>query len=147
MKYIKPKSSSKGFTLIELVIVIAILGIIAIFALPRIFSLTSSAQTADHDMYVATLNSAINIAHSQWIINGSTGTVSLDNGTAITMNAAGYPDIGVTYNTTTSCLTLLRALMSNANSLVITYSASIPACQLSGFKWPITVNLTPTNAY
>ena len=38
--------NNKGFTLIELILVIAILGILAVSAMPKIFSLTTEANTA-----------------------------------------------------------------------------------------------------
>lgn len=40
------KKSHAGFTLIELVIVIAILGILSAVAIPRLFNITGDAQTA-----------------------------------------------------------------------------------------------------
>ncbi|HLD45101.1 MAG TPA: type II secretion system protein [bacterium] len=53
--------NNKGFTLIELILVIAILGILAVSAMPKIFSLTTEANTAAAAGVAANVNSGITL--------------------------------------------------------------------------------------
>ncbi len=64
-----------GFTLIELIMVIVILGILSAFALPKFADLSGSAQVASVEGVRAALKSGAAIAHAQWLANGSTGNV------------------------------------------------------------------------
>ena len=80
-----------GFTLIELVIVIVILGILAAAALPRFSDLSQDARLSAVNGLAGSIRSAASIAHATQLAKGySAGiTVSLE-GTAIPMSAA-YP--------------------------------------------------------
>ena len=80
-----------GFTLIELIMVIVILGVLSAFALPRFADLGGDARVASLNALAGNLRSAANIAHAQQLADGASGStgVTLD-GVAITM-AAGYP--------------------------------------------------------
>lgn len=84
------KKQQSGFTLIELIMVIVILGILSAFALPRFADLGSDARESSLEGLAGSLRSASAIAHASWLA-GSGGAVVLE-GETITMTAAGYPD-------------------------------------------------------
>jgi MSHA pilin protein MshB len=81
-----------GFTIIELVVVIALLGILAAVALPRFINVTDDAYRAAVQGSAGGLGAAVVLVKAQAVVDNvaSAGTVSLD-GIDITVNANRYP--------------------------------------------------------
>jgi MSHA pilin protein MshA len=87
----QPNSAQQGFTLIELIMVIVILGILSAFALPKFADLSGNARTASIKAAQGAIKSSVAIAHAQWLAGGSSGTIVRLEGTDYTM-VNGYPE-------------------------------------------------------
>lgn len=85
------KNQQGGFTLIELIMVIVILGILAAFALPRFANLGGDARAATLDGALGAVRSASAIAHSASLAGALAGDADVTlEGQAVTM-INGYP--------------------------------------------------------
>ena len=69
----KNLTKQKGFTLIELVVVIVILGILAVTAAPKFINLTGDARASVIEAVKGSINSAADMAHAKALVKGQAG--------------------------------------------------------------------------
>lgn len=127
--------NDKGFTLIELVVVIVILGILAATAAPKFIDLTEDADEAVFTSIAASFRSGVEQVHIAWLIRGKNQAVQnfiqisdpLAGGD-LSVNAAGYPadtrGVSLTLNSRNDCLDVWRAVLDSQDALVAGNDAS-----------------------
>lgn len=90
----RPRASERGFTLIEMVVVIALISILAAVALPRMLETYDNAHEAAVFGAGGALASAVVLVRAQWVANGSslavTGVQGFGNDDVAT-SADGWP--------------------------------------------------------
>jgi MSHA pilin protein MshA len=148
-------SKSKGFTLIELVVVIVILALLAAIALPRFSNLTQQARLVAVRGLEGGLRGAAALAHAQALVEGKTtqasGQTVLMEGVAVALEY-GYPADG---STTTG---IVQALYDASANYAITLAGqtvqfrlrdaqgnAIANCGVD-YTAPTAVNTSPTIA-
>lgn len=85
--------AQRGFTLIELVMVIVILSIMSAIALPKFADIRDDAHTAKNSGVGGSLTAGVNIVHAAWLSSGGTGSsVTLEDGSVVGVGPEGWPE-------------------------------------------------------
>lgn len=131
MNRFSSRTNHSGFTLIELVVVIVILGILAAFAVPRFMGLETQARISSVRALEGSLRSASAMAHGVWLASGSPASITVD-GNVITM-ANGYPNAASSQN-------IVDASVVGAAQGKFTFAAG--AFRLNGATTPANCSVT-----
>ena len=120
-------SRQNGFTLVELVIVIVILGLLAAVALPRFINITTDARRASLSGVAGGLRSAVALARAQYVTTGSTGATSISmSGQAVTVNS------GTNGGIPTGDAAGIGMAMPNPDGFTVAYGATTTYTPLNG---------------
>ena len=110
---LKARKNEKGFTLIELVLVIVVLGILAAVAVPKFLDLQTAARTARENGALAALRGAVTLLHAQYLID----TTSTYDATSV----LAQTDISGTTGTGTAA-TAITLTWDDAQTDIYTYT-------------------------
>lgn len=133
----------KGFTLVELSIVILLIGLLAVQAIPRLLNITEQAQIAALEGVAGGFVTGINIARAKWFVDGYQAgadtspsnkiSINLD-GKVIYMNESGWPantdtssDASEDSQSATECVEVWVSVMQTAPSVTTNPSDRINA--------------------
>jgi MSHA pilin protein MshA len=127
------KATQRGFTLIELVVVIVILGILSAFAVPRFMGLEAQAREASVRALEGSLRSASSLAHSVSIASGAAHNANITvEGDPIAMNF-GYPTADA-----------IAATLQDTSGFTATVASGVTTFARDGAANPATCRVTYT---
>ena len=150
----KLKVKQSGFTIVELIVVIILLGILAATALPRFMDVDDQAHAAAVRGVLGGFQTGVSLYHAQWVASGqASADTQIPEFNNLRVNASGYPygttdRSGGTSTVTTSddCLAIFTGVLQ-AGGPTISSAASAAAVVNSATDYTAVVVATSNCSY
>ena len=112
----RKRLGSAGFTLIELIVVIAIVALLGALALPRFVDVTEEGHNSAARGFQGAFGNAVHLVHGKWLTQGGGATVVAE-GATVNMSTPGWP--GQDAMSHALCGDVFNTVLSNPPSLFV----------------------------
>ena len=121
----KGKRAKGGFTIIELIVVILLLGILSATALPRFIDVTDDAHAAAVQGVLGGLSTGVALFRAQWTADGQPATgATITQFANKTADGLGYPLVA--NNTVADCVSTWNSVLQGGRPTISTGAVSNP---------------------